>query len=324
MKHKKLIAIAFSDLHKGEFKSYNYIDRLELSDVALHRIYGHAHLAGVPVLFAGDFFDNNKTLSNDILVNFATKTKDILNTARTYAIDGNHDFSKKNSYNKPVKGYGKFISRMVDNYHNINFRMVVEENFVVCGIPYIDGNADFQEALDYLAEQAEKRAKGKPVILLIHTDLPGAKDTNGIVVNSDENISAQFSKLPKIFNLILSGHIHRPQKLSKRLYMLGATNHLRVSDRGCDMGYWLIYEDMSTKFVKLELPEFKYPGDEVNEGDFIIEDVEKAVKEEQEDIEQAFHKNMSSKKLVKKYLKEKGIKDKTKKNFLIKVLDQAR
>ena len=52
-------------------------------------------------------------------------------------------------------------------------------------------------------------------------------------------------------------HIHKPQRLSKKVYMIGALTIRGEPIRGCELGYWKIYEDLSLKFVPLKnFPKF--------------------------------------------------------------------
>lgn len=120
---------------------------------------------------------------------------------------------------------------------------------MVYGVPYIDNNVGLSEYLKKL-----ELDKSKKNILLLHTDYPGAKDTDGREIDSVENLNVNV--LNK-FDLVLCGHIHKPQRLSKKVYMIGAPNHQRRTDRDCELGYWKIYEDLSLKFVPLKnFPKF--------------------------------------------------------------------
>ena len=81
-------------------------------------------------------------------------------------------------------------------------------------IPYIDHNVGLSEYLKNI-----KLDKDADNILMLHTDYPGAKDTDGREIDSVENLNLNVLNR---FDLIICGHIHKPQRLSKKVYMIGA------------------------------------------------------------------------------------------------------
>ena len=101
---------------------------------------------------------------------------------KIYGISGNHDMNtiikidKEVSYNSWIKSFGKVF----DFIDCIDFRSVnIGNDTIVHGIPFIDHNIGLNEYIKNL-----KITEGKNNILLLHTDYPGAKDTDGKVVGS--------------------------------------------------------------------------------------------------------------------------------------------
>lgn len=188
---------------------------------------------------------------------------------------------------------------------------------MVYGVPYIDNNVGLSEYLKKL-----ELDKSKKNILLLHTDYPGAKDTDGREIDSVENLNVNV--LNK-FDLVLCGHIHKPQRLSKRVYMIGAPNHQRRTDRDCELGYWKIYEDLSLKFVPLKnFPKFidvEREEDINDDGNYYTVIPQKA--STPVNNKHKITKQLSKKSLAKRYLREKGIKDEVKTNLLIETLKKA-
>ena len=127
------------------------------------------------------------------------------------------------------------------------------------GIPYLKYEDDFMVALDKAVKTIEKSKENHPdaiTILLVHQNLPGAKEPDGFEVESDlpKNLYKKFKK----FTWVLSGHIHKPQQIFSNTYMLGATHQQDLGDMGCKMGYWYIYSNSAPEFIPSKLPEFKY------------------------------------------------------------------
>lgn len=156
----------------------------------------------------------------------------------------------------------------------------------------------------------------------MHTDYPGAKDTDGRVVDSSENINLNMLNR---FDLVLCGHIHKPQRLGKKIYMVGAPLHQRRTDRNCEMGYWKVYSDLSVKFVPLEeFPRFidVESEDQVKDDGnyYTVIPPKVAVKTE---VQHNITKKLSKRRLAKKYLKYKGIHDENKEKLLVKILKES-
>ena len=127
------------------------------------------------------------------------------------------------------------------------------------------------------------------------------------------------------FDLVLCGHIHKPQRLSKKVYMLGAPIQQRRTDKDCKMGYWLLKDDLSMEFKELkDFPKFidVESEDEVkDDGNYYTIIPQKS--SEKVSTTHKITKTLSKKKLAKRYLKEKGIKDKSKEDLLIDILKKA-
>lgn len=329
---KRPIAIACSDTHWANWKQFNKGGyRMKASFNFWKDIVNRAREEGIPILFSGDLVDHPKNLDNEVLGYMSG----IFNLITKYnihfiGINGNHDFPKVNTFNDQTKGYLHSFAQLLPTVTCIDFNALTyntsgrnfpEKDFRVHGIPYINGDVDFIEALK---DRIKNLAKGKDIynILLIHRDLAGAEEPSGKVIEKDKTQDKKLKKLFKNFDLVLSGHIHKPQKIKKlgdHVYMLGATHQQRRSDMGCKMGYWIIYDDLSLKFYDLEAPEFKYYDTEP-EDDYHLwikrPETKKLEKTEQGD----FDVKADKKDLVKSYMKKKGVKSKSKLKTAMKYL----
>ena len=316
---KDVIAVAFSDLHINLWAKFNDNNHRTLNSFrVLSIIQKVCKEYNCPALFCGDLFHKAETMDQDlseIVYNELNK----LGGLWIYAISGNHDIKKVSRVGNPpyswsytVERYGieiiDYTTRILSGYH---------KEIEVHGVPYIDNNIGISK---YLSEL--KLDKSKKHILLLHTDYPGAKDTDGREIDSVENLN--LNTLNR-FDLVLCGHIHKPQRLGKKVYMIGAPNQQRRTDKNCKLGYWKIYEDLSMEFVPLKgFPKFKDVESEEDikdDGNYYTIIPQKA--STPVNNKHKITKQLSKKTLAKRYLKEKGIKDEVKTNLLIETLKKA-
>lgn len=320
---KKPIALVFSDLHLNMWAKFN--DNNERTLNGFRVLFDLAKvsdkLGNIPALFCGDFFHKPESMDSDL----ALITKAWLNRLfedypkfNIICINGNHDIKRINSLDKPSLGWLDLLaSKNFKVLHPSEYKFIGEDKYVVHGIPYIDHNIGLSKYLQEL--HLDNRFKH---ILLLHTDYPGAKDTDGRPIDSVENLNVNV--LNK-FDLTLCGHIHKPQRLGKKVYMVGAPIQQRRTDRDCEMGYWILYDDLSMKFKSLnEYPKFidvNTPEEVKEDGNYYTVLPQKA--SIVENTKHKITKQLSKKKLAHRYMKAKGIKDKTKEELLIKILNRA-
>lgn len=317
---KKVVFIAFSDIQIEDWKQHSINhSRLYDNEKILEVIRAKCKKHKCSALFAGDLFDDPHSLSNRVLNTallwLAQFHKEEINLL---GIPGNHDQCEQSTISNPSPNYFTLASKLFPWIKDVSFHPERMGKYVVSGIPYLTGNVDFEK----LVRREYQKIKDLPYkkILLIHTDLPGAIDTSGREINSS-NIKWNLKKIFAGWDLVLSGHIHKPQIIRKNIVMLGATHHQRVSDSGTDMGYWLIYEDLSYKFIKLNMPEFKYLGaneKKPKDHHFYIQEVVRGAKAEAEG-KQDFS-TVVPEKLARSYCKAKKIKSKTKRKLLTQFL----
>lgn len=309
---KKIIFVAFSDLHINDWGDFSpNHQRLENIAIVFKAISNEAVRYKAPVLFTGDWCHNPKYWDNYSLQysmgcfdHYFEKTR-----VPVYAISGNHDLCWNNSKEKLSPSQLFPFERAFNQFHNWDFRTgVVNDNYLI-GIPWMDDVDKWAIEVNHHANQAS--GKIFPKILLLHSDMPGASDPSGWMNEDLPSAIKWVEKDLKKFKLVLCGHIHKPQKLFPNTYMLGAPMHQRKSDAGVSMGYWLIYEDYTMKFVDLKLPEYRYydGGKFPDDYNFWLERGKEESREEESESENTFHNNDKPIKLASKYLKSKGITD---------------
>lgn len=321
---KRVVALAFSDLHINDWSKFNKDNERTLNHFkVLSHLVSKASKYDCPVLFCGDLLHKAESISSDL---FATIQSEMIHMygdwglykADLWAISGNHDMPSANTKEHPSNSWVAMLSNYYNFLECIDWQSRETEDIKVWGIPYLDHNIGLNEAV-----KAIEVDKTKKNILLLHTDYPGARDTDGVEVGTVENLN---TNLLSKFDLTLIGHIHKPQRLGKKIYMVGAPLQQRRTDKNCEMGYLKIYEDMTVKFVNLSNKFPKFIDVETEEG--IKDDgnyytvVGSKIKLEEEKPHK-ITKALSKKRLVKRYLKARGIADEQKKEVLLRVLKEA-
>lgn len=315
---KEIIAIVFSDLHLNLWAKFNKDNCRTLDSFrVLQTINDVCKDLQVPAIFCGDFMHKPEVLDQE-LGNLIMDYLGNLYSTGIYAISGNHDLKDVNSFDRPNKSWLHFFAHSLKYIDVMDFQFKkLNDKVMLHGIPYIDHNINLSKYLKSI--ELDKKYKH---ILLLHTDYPGAKDTDGRVIDSAENININMLNR---FDLVLCGHIHKPQRLGKKIYMVGAPIQQRRTDKNCKMGYWELYSDLSMKFVPLEgFPKFidVETEEEIKDDGNYYTVVPKTSRVEV-NTKHKITKQLSKKKLAKRYMKEKGIKDKAKEGLLIKILKES-
>ena len=322
MPKHKVIAIAFADLHTHRFKNFDNqgSGRLYWHLRVLQDIAEEAERYGVSILFAGDLLHNPKEVEN-VTMSKLLKTFQFQIQRRAidfYGISGNHDMSEKNSLKHVSPSHLDSFS-IFDKFHKMDIAVKQGNGFCVAGIPYFNNDQDVVEVSKSLWKKAKQGSGLK--ILMIHGDFPGAKTNQGFKVNETEYIKYDTFKR---WDLVICGHIHKKQKLTNNVYMLGAPLQLDAGDEGNECGYWRIYDNGHMEFVELEgIPQFitlKVGETPPNKFHYYIAPGQSLV---EEDIELGEFSNINDRsKLAKQYCKAKGIKSKSKKRALTEILNQ--
>ena len=322
---KEVIALAFSDLHISDWAKFNKDNQRTLNHFKVLSILREICLRKrVPLLFCGDLLHKPESITQGLLGTLQEQFRELNSDSKfkCYAVSGNHDQSNISLISTPSPSWINIFSEQYNWLNCLDFKTervaLGFYNIEIHGIPYIDHNKGLNEYLRELPLDSACKH-----ILLLHTDYPGAKDCDGRVVDSVENLNINI--LSKRFDLVLCGHIHKPQRLGKKVYMIGAPLQQMRTDKNNELGYWEIYKDLTLKFVPLEdFPKFidVESEDEIkDDGNYYTVLPKKASIEV--NTKHKITKRLSKKVLAKRYLKEKGIKDKVKQNLLINVLKKS-
>lgn len=308
--------IAISDFHFSDWGQFNkegkrINDQLDIWE----KIEALCTEYNCPLLFPGDLFHNDKNLSNRLLNMVLPKL--VATDIMIIGIDGNHDQDGISTPTRIPNSYMNLMSKLNTSWNCINFDSVVFGNTTIWGIPYLTHNIGFTEYIDNMDIDTKREN-----ILLIHTDLPGALDTSGREVGTASGISKQYSKLFSKFDLVLAGHIHKPQKLASNVIMVGAPQQQNRSDKNCEFGYWKIYDDLSAEFFKIEAPQFKTAESLDSTDDYNYWDIIPIEVVDNKDAP-SNKKPKTEKEVINTYIKDSGI-NKNRAKMLKKLINKAR
>lgn len=318
----KPLAIAFSDLHINDWAKFNKDNERTLNHFkVLHLIKGLCSKYGCPAIFCGDLFHKPENISNSMLA-LTLNQCSILFEDRDFqmiAISGNHDFAGVSTPEIYPDSWVRTLGNNFSSFYCIDWGRIIVGRVKFWGVPYVDHNMGVDQYLHKIINSFEGDYKN---ILLLHSDYPGAKDTDGTEVGSCENLN---TNLLQKFDLVLMGHIHKPQKLGKKIIMVGAPLQQRRTDKNCDMGYWKIYPDLKAVFVPFdEFPQFvDVESEEEIQDDGNYYTIMPKPRETHIQEAQKINRDMSKRKLVKSYLSAKGITDPLKKKTLVRIIKEA-
>lgn len=321
----KVIAIAGSDFHIHNFRAFNKDNsRLKNSLQQLNIASAMCEKYGVPFLFSGDLYHTPADVANETNSETQERYKREFEDKRIdfFGLSGNHDLAERNTLNHKSPSHLKSLT------HFNTFRLCdyttydLANGMLITGIPYMNNESELLQCIKNERKKLTPLDNDWVKILLLHTDLPGAETPSGFKMGDMEYIK-NINKLFKPWDLVLCGHIHKPKKLGKNVYMLGAGCHQDEGDMGCTMGLWKVYDDATIKFVPTKLPEFiqlKNGEEAKDDGNYYVPYEDKEA--EKSDKIGRFNVSVSKKKLALRYCKEKGIKSKAKKHALIKALKE--
>lgn len=321
MEEKEILCIVYSDLHLEIWRKFNEGNRRLKNGIdVIRQIKYKAKKLRVPIIFAGDLFHKEKGITNDLLSETLPKLHSLFSSGEvTYAITGNHDQSRQNIPGNESPSYIKTLSKIFRTLNCIDFETKDIDNVSFHGIPYLTHDIGLVPSI----EKFEFK-RGFKNVLVLHTTMPGARDTDNREIKSHIATDA-FYKAIERFDLIITGHIHKPDTYSingVQVIQAGAPQHQRFTDRNCDMGYWILYKDLTYKFVHLkDYPRFIEIEDLNNKPDnfnFYVQKEKRReiIKNNQQRKSNKFNNHLNRSKLAKNYCKEKSISDKSLKQAL--------
>jgi len=311
--------VVFSDFHAHIWGNYNENNRRVVSQMKLmERVFAIASAKKCPLVFTGDMFHDPESISNELWSIFQPWFIELFNRypIQVYAISGNHDMKDTNTFKRRSPSYINTLSNSIKNLHNLDFNYVEMEDYVLYGVPYLTHNEGIMEVINSFT-----LSKTKKNILLLHTDFKGQKDTSGIEVGKGTNIE---EKTLEKFDLVLSGHIHKPGKVRNNIYSVGAPCQLRASDMGGQFGYWVCRDSFKMDFkVFNDAPEFRYFTDPSETDNFHFW-VKKPMENTEILAESKTFSLEDKQKVAIEYLNHVQVKSKNRRHYLISLLKRIK
>lgn len=325
----KVKAIIFSDLHINKYTKYNQGDRRTKNALdVLKNIKLLTKRHKTVSLFLGDLMHKEKNITNELL----SKTLPFFSSLwasgkfKTYAITGNHDQSSYNTRENPSPSYIETLSKTFKGIECMDFRKQEFDDWDLYGIPYLTHDIGL---IATIKEYGKKLSKDKVNVLMLHTTMPNARDTDNRVIKSGVTEN-EFSKAVAKFDIVLCGHIHKPEEwgiAKTTIIQVGAPQQQRATDRHCEMGYWIMYDNFEFEFVPFKkYPKFVElePGQVAPDNkDFYYTGAVQKANTSRGKKGREFTVNMEGYKLARNYMKTKEIKDKAKRKALVKSLKKV-
>lgn len=327
MRRQEILAVIFSDLHLENYKKFNEGKRrLKNAKDVIRKIALVCKKYKAISIFTGDLYHKEKGLTNDILEDTLPFFSKLYSSGKfeTFGITGNHDQSQQNLIGKESPSYIKTLAKTFKGFHCFDFSQfeIPDTNVIVHGVPYLTHDIGLIKYInDIKVSPAYKN------ILALHTTMPGAKDTDGREVHSNiEN--NEFNKAIQKFDLVICGHVHKPSMYKvgmTTVVQVGAPQQQRLTDKNCEMGYWLLYHDLKMEFVPfkgypkfIEIENISQKTDNTNFYVLKPKRIERTSKEGL--VKRDFGNTLDKEALAENYCKEKGISDKRKSKALSKTL----
>lgn len=271
-----------ADLHWHQFKPFS-----KVVDGVFSRIYDTAeavmqyndYLRKKNIkysLFAGDWFTSRRAIDAATREISDRVLDDIGDDLLYVGIQGNHDFyDSEGNFSSLVNLHERFVLLDEENPGVVLIdtgggNEVMDAVFIQ-GIRWYEHFEDFNEArlvrsseygdipfymdgkLIEMSKEDKETYHDIPRICLIHQDIIGSVYPTGRKVHKGVNVS----RLEKNFDMVLSGHIHKHQAISKKTIMIGSLIQHDFGDVDQDRGFLVVNSDnMKWKHVQVDAPKF--------------------------------------------------------------------
>lgn len=129
------------------------------------------------------------------------------------------------------------------------------------GLSADEENQVWTEQIGMITAGLRAQCSGKTNILMAHYTVPGCNIESGqtsCYANFEPVLPREVLKATA-FDLVLLGHIHRPQRVEglENVFYSGAINAINFNDEGQARGFWMHYSDADSKFYETPHNEFQ-------------------------------------------------------------------
>jgi DNA repair exonuclease SbcCD ATPase subunit len=191
--------VAISDVHIS-------LKNLDVSIATLTQALNKSRDLKVPLFIAGDLNDGKAIMRSEwvkALIDLFFEYSDV----HVHILIGNHDLDNKNSESNSLY-FLKTLSNVTLYDRPQMMKNTDESDWGI--IPYMSSTLEFEKALSEMEENNVKN-------LIIHQGILGAY-MGDYVVDESSIPPERFEK----FDIVLSGHYHRSQKVGKNIYYFGS------------------------------------------------------------------------------------------------------
>ena len=180
------------------------------------------------ICLLGDMLNNHKNLDSETLYRVQEWIKDLSKDYRVLVIVGNHDRLNNEDFLGPIHSLAS-----LEGHPNIHFAskeiMLLEEEvtgFKVVGCPYVPNNR-FVEALetDNYIDRDTTLLDESINLILAHQEMANVSMDNGYPSSVTEI-------WPPEYPMMITGHIHKRQKLSANLWYQGTPYQVNWGESG--------------------------------------------------------------------------------------------
>lgn len=321
----KIPAVYFTDLQIDKYLN-NSSKRSRIDDfvAVLHDVYEIAQKNEADyVLFGGDWHNTMGIVSVEALNAGMLAMQEILERhtgTRMYFITGNHDYATKRTLEQDaVHSMTPYEIAFPDHMLCIDNKVVkLHKDVYLAGIPYYEFREHYSTKLSEIVTKVQQIKKENPkakVTLLIHQTPTGSSIPN-MKTDTDVNDGRY-----EVFDLIMCGHIHQGEIITRKFILGGNPLHRDASDIDNDKGVYLI--DLANpedyQFISRggKYPEFeRIPSDEKIPDDesklYVVTPPAKSEQMVQEELEvmEMFGNEVTPTSLLTNYWKSVDGKDK--------------
>ena len=237
-----------SDLHIGH--TINLIDREEEFKKLFEFLIQNAKKADIAVI-SGDIFDSYfpSTSALKLYYDFLLSLSKVVK--RVIIIGGNHDsFKTLLSAKEVLKVLNvEIVSGAVDDY----MRVFDFEDFSLVAVSYLREAILKDKSISQIYQEGFEKAKRKRVFATGHLNVLNSKRSSerDIYIGGIEGVEVEIFK---DFDLVLMGHLHRPQKIKNVLY---AGSPLQLSFDEDYQKKVFIIDSKTLDIEEIKVPKFK-------------------------------------------------------------------
>lgn len=221
--------VAISDVHLS-------LKTLDVAIATLKQSLIRSRDLKVPLFIAGDLNDGKAIMRSEwvkALIDLFFEFSDV----QIHVMVGNHDLDNKNS-----EGHSLYFLKTLPNVKIYDQPTTIKMGEDLWGIiPYMPSKEEFKKQISFMQTNDIKR-------LLIHQGILGAH-MGDYVVDESSVSPEEFSG----FEIVLSGHYHRAQKVGENIHYFGSPFTVNFGEANEEKFIWVVEQIQNKIYLKPEL-----------------------------------------------------------------------